>query len=366
MSKVLVTREKLDKLASIIGGKADVAVPLTIDGTIAAAETLGKGGAEPNLQTKSVSITPSTSAQTQTVNPDTGYDGMDQVNVNVSAVPIADATGVINSDSFQTNFGNRIWRISVKGYAESGGYVEEGPFGSPNDYNYSAVAANTSITPTESPQTVGGSKYMMEGAVTVNAIPSNYVGSGITQRTSSDVTSSGDTVTIPGGFYGSSVTKIISAVTQDNDGYLVLDDEGGGGGLVYETGTFTPSEDVARPTISFQNSHAKRPMCIMLFDVGETDPGANSNLWFMLDNWYDVFGAVSSSQNTYARTTYSYKTSTGTIVSTTNIVSLISTDSIGYSYWVSESSFTPCSNSDARYWRNGRTYKWVAVWGPTS
>lgn len=44
MSKVLVTREKLDTLASIIGGKADVAVPLTIDGTIAAAETLVKGG----------------------------------------------------------------------------------------------------------------------------------------------------------------------------------------------------------------------------------------------------------------------------------------------------------------------------------
>lgn len=134
-------------------------------------------------------------------------------NAASKTIPNADATGVLDSDSFYTDSGNRRWRIYVQGYAESGGYVDEGAFGSPNGYNYPAVAANTSITPTESSQTVGGSKYMMEGAVTVNAIPSNYVGSGITQRSSSDLTASGDTVTAPAGYYGSAATKSVASGT---------------------------------------------------------------------------------------------------------------------------------------------------------
>lgn len=42
---------------------------------------------------------------------------------------------------------------------------------------------------------------MMEGAVTVNAIPSNYVGSGITRRYGADITSAGNAVSIPEGYY---------------------------------------------------------------------------------------------------------------------------------------------------------------------
>ena len=55
---------------------------------------------------------------------------------------------------------------------------------------------------------------MMEGAVTVNAIPSNYVGSGITQRSSLDLTASGATVTAPSGYYASSATKTVSSGTE--------------------------------------------------------------------------------------------------------------------------------------------------------
>lgn len=36
---------------------------------------------------------------------------------------------------------------------------------------YDAVAANTTVTPSASAQTVGGANYMMEGAVTVAAVP---------------------------------------------------------------------------------------------------------------------------------------------------------------------------------------------------
>ena len=77
-----------------------------------------------------------------------------------------------------------------------------------------AIAKNTSVTPTESAQTIGGANYMMEGAVTVAAISSNYVGSGVTQRTSSDLSASGATVTAPSGYYASSATKTIASGTE--------------------------------------------------------------------------------------------------------------------------------------------------------
>lgn len=45
------------------------------------------GGSAPVLQTKSKSYTPSTSQQTEAITADSGYDGLQQVNVTVSAMP---------------------------------------------------------------------------------------------------------------------------------------------------------------------------------------------------------------------------------------------------------------------------------------
>lgn len=45
------------------------------------------GGSTPSLQTKSVSYTPTTSAQSAQVTADSGYDGLEQVNVSVGAIP---------------------------------------------------------------------------------------------------------------------------------------------------------------------------------------------------------------------------------------------------------------------------------------
>ena len=84
----------------------------------------------PTLQTKSVSYTPTESSQSQTVTADSGYDGLDEVNVSVGA------------------------------------------------------------------------------------ISSTYVGSGITQRSSSDLIVSGATVTVPAGYYASSASKSVASGNQ--------------------------------------------------------------------------------------------------------------------------------------------------------
>lgn len=91
---------------------------------------LGGSTPEPqeiNLQSKTVSVTPTESAQTQTVTADSGYDGLDEVEVEVAA------------------------------------------------------------------------------------ISSNYVGSGVTQRSSSDLTVSGATVTAPEGYYSGSASKAVAS-----------------------------------------------------------------------------------------------------------------------------------------------------------
>ena len=68
------------------------------------------------------------------------------------------------------------------------------------------------ISPTESSQTVSpDSGYDALSSVTVNAISSTYVGSGIARKSSSDLTASGATVTVPAGYYSSQATKSVSS-----------------------------------------------------------------------------------------------------------------------------------------------------------
>lgn len=71
-------------------------------------------------------------------------------------------------------------------------------------------------TPTESAQTESVSADVgYDGLdtvnVTVNAISSTYVGSGITRRSSSDLTASGATVSVPSGYYANNASKAVES-----------------------------------------------------------------------------------------------------------------------------------------------------------
>ena len=97
----------------------------------------------------------------------------------------------------------------------STGYVSSGTAGTVSVSGSNTLSLSTAqggtITPTESQQTaVAAGKYTL-GAVTVGAIPSDYVGSGIDRNDSTDLTVSGATVTAPAGYYAADATKTIGS-----------------------------------------------------------------------------------------------------------------------------------------------------------
>lgn len=161
----------------------------------------------------------------------------------------------------------------------------------------------------------------------------------------------------------------VSALAQ-----VVVNVAGGGGGLEYETGEYTPSSDIARPTITFSKTHSEAPVLVLFSDqTGTGHNVTNSNYNFMFCDFYKLWGhgiPYSSSGFRYAVAYYSYRgNSTSSISSAATICSQnsSSTSASGTSYpryWASPTDFHPSTNSTSRYWRAGRTYKWIAVWKP--
>ena len=72
-----------------------------------------------------------------------------------------------------------------------------------------------SVTPTESVQNVEPSEgYDALSTVRVGAIPSDYMGSAIPRKSSSDLTASGATVTAPAGYYENGASKTVASGTE--------------------------------------------------------------------------------------------------------------------------------------------------------
>ncbi|MBR4743534.1 MAG: hypothetical protein IK082_05000 [Oscillospiraceae bacterium] len=166
------------------------------------------------------------------------------------------------------------------------------------------------------------------------------------------------------------------SLTQDANGYLVVPTTGGGGGggstgLEYEEGTYTPTTDTARPTITFTNTHTTPPMFVMMADAtGTDDTTTPTNLAVSYASFYEFtgYGVPSniSDNRRYALADYVYRTSTNPSQAATGITALTGSSSSNVGYWVSTTGFYPSTASDTRYWRANRTYKWIAIWAPTT
>jgi hypothetical protein len=152
------------------------------------------GGGTITLQTKSV--TPTETAQVITA--DTGYDGLEEVDVAAISSNYV-GSGISRKSATDVTVDTSTGMINIPA----------GYYASTGEKQLSTVSGST-ITPTESEQTaVAANKYTL-GAIKVGAISSTYVGSGITQRDSDDLTSSAATVSVPAGYYAEAASKSVT------------------------------------------------------------------------------------------------------------------------------------------------------------
>ena len=195
--RYIVTRTSLENVASAIRSKAGISTLLTYpSGFVSAINSISTGSGT-TIQNQNKTVTPTTSIQSVTA--DSGYTGLGTVTVN--AIPsnyiIPSGNKAITANG--TN-------IDVKAYATVSVSVSGG--------SSISLQSKTGIVPTESSQTIQpDSGYGGLSSVQINAITATYVGSGVTQRTSSNLTVSGATVTAPAGYYASSASKCVTTMT---------------------------------------------------------------------------------------------------------------------------------------------------------
>lgn len=129
--------------------------------------------ADINLQSKSVSITPTETAQSQTVTADSGYDGLDEVEVNVGAISSTYVgSGIDQNDSTDlTASGNTV--------TAPAGYYASAASKSVASGSASTPATTISVTPSISVNSSGLITASVSGSqnVTPNVSP-GYVSSG--------------------------------------------------------------------------------------------------------------------------------------------------------------------------------------------
>ena len=198
MSNVIVDKNKLDLLANAISAKSGEELTLTLDEMVEAVDGIEQG----IVPTGNINITQSGTT--------------DVTNYATATVPEGQIACYTDNVGFYTSDGERWWHVrpvaAIDINDDSGvpGYINDGTYQYGNYYYAHAVPSGTTVTPSTSSQTIGGSNYMMEGAVTVNAIPSDYVGSGIDRRDDTDLTTNGATVYVPSGYYDASASKNVA------------------------------------------------------------------------------------------------------------------------------------------------------------
>ena len=182
--KVAVTKGKLDVLAQTIGRKANERAPLTITEMTNAVEDY--------------LIRPD---GTKTISQNGTHDVTEYETVTVN---VSGGSAILGTKAITANGTYTASDDSLDGYSEVAVNV-------PTEGSTPTLQTKTA-TPTESQQTITpDSGYDGLSSVTVGAVSSTYVGSEVARKTSSDLTASGATVTVPAGYYASPASKAVTS-----------------------------------------------------------------------------------------------------------------------------------------------------------
>ena len=129
-----------------------------------------------------------------------GYTAHDSEGNVVNGQYVAPTPAVLGSKTIVANGTYLASSDSLDGYSEVTVSV-------PITINWQSKSA----TPTETQQTITPDSGYALSQVTIGAIDSSYVGTAVTRRSSSDLTATGSSVSVPSGYYSAAATKAISA-----------------------------------------------------------------------------------------------------------------------------------------------------------
>lgn len=297
-----------------------------------------------------------------------------------------DDSGDVLSASCDKTYGECIAYLTTANSSVTMSALIDSKFYADNELIFENIAGATGHLPS---QTGGDINYSVpdtsDGMITAHIISFSNDGTitvtddPVERRTSNNLAASTLTVTAPAGYYAQNATKTLTDnnllagnIKNGVSIFGVTGNYGGGGGtgLDYETGTYTPASNTTQPTISFSGSHSTPPVFIAMSDTSSASgiTSSSNTSWSIVDYWR-INGEgfpYSTSATRYAVVYYGYRSSNNTTIA--SIQTQYNSDNTGtdstayYRYWATASQFKPGSNSTSRYWRSGRTYKWIAVW----
>lgn len=143
---------------------------------------------------------------------------------------------------------------------------------------------------------------------------------------------------------------------------------GTGGGLEFETGTFSPSSGTDMPTVSFTKSHTKPPSIVAVFALSTSSAYTGVRKWIAVDFSTLISDYTTPSSGTYYAGFYSYVNGSSSGGELTTVINKIryggaNTTSSSTDYWryfATSSNFKPKAGSSG--WQTTANNSWIAIW----
>ena len=140
---------------------------------------------------------------------------------------------------------------------------------------------------------------------------------------------------------------------------------GGGGGLEYEEGTWTPSANTAEPTFLFQNTHTDLP-CFVSLTVYPGQGSMPSDYSWMQIQFTNINKLADDTDVRNEQGVYAYvRRSQRGVYQAQSVFLDGRSEEYEIDTYLSTTGFAP-THEPTIYWRTGYTYKWIAVWAPTT